>query len=557
MITGGDRASPADCRRCARAAPGARLLNAYGLTETTITSTLFDVGRASRREPAHRRGVGGRPPGPVPVGTAIRTPRSWSSIQDLNPLPRPANGGRGLHRRLRRGPGLPRAARPRRPSGSCPTVQRVPEPDVPHRRPRTLARGPDPRGHRAGGPAAEDARLPGRARRDRARPERPPGIGDAAVVAREVGPGDRQLVAYYTWRPAPLRLSRRCGRRPRRERGARRGHPVGELRDFLAARLPGFMVPAAVHRARPDAADTGGEARPAGAAHPAIAGTSVLHGRYTPAQAGMSHLWSRMLKTGRVGLDDDFFELGGNSLLAAEMLARRARHVRDRRELRPAADPEPAAGPDAARLRAGHCRTPARAGSPPTAGPAHRLRPGGRGAGLLAGRSGARCRDRTGERPRERWRPPIRVVTAHRGDRLPRHPPAAGTAGGAAARGCTAWSGPRRRARAGADRGSRAAIRARASWTWAAWCRWPATWPSRAWACRRGRFGELARTVDVIHHVGALVNFIYPYEELRAANVTGTRGTDPAGRRTGASPFTTCPLPPCWRASALPGVQAK
>jgi len=38
-----------------------------------------------------------------------------------------------------------------------------------------------------------------------------------------------------------------------------------------------------------------------------------------------------------------------------------------------------------------------------------------------------------------------------------------------------------------------------------------------------GRFAELARTVDVIHHAGALVNFIYPYTELRPVNVTGTQ----------------------------------
>jgi len=38
-----------------------------------------------------------------------------------------------------------------------------------------------------------------------------------------------------------------------------------------------------------------------------------------------------------------------------------------------------------------------------------------------------------------------------------------------------------------------------------------------------GTFSELARTIDVIHHAGAIVNFIYPYEDLRAANVTGTR----------------------------------
>ena len=52
------------------------------------------------------------------------------------------------------------------------------------------------------------------------------------------------------------------------------------------------------------------------------AGAAASAEAYTPLQAGMSHLWSRVLKTGRVGLDDDFFLLGGNSLLAAEMLAR-------------------------------------------------------------------------------------------------------------------------------------------------------------------------------------------------------------------------------------------
>jgi thioester reductase-like protein len=38
-----------------------------------------------------------------------------------------------------------------------------------------------------------------------------------------------------------------------------------------------------------------------------------------------------------------------------------------------------------------------------------------------------------------------------------------------------------------------------------------------------GEFRALADRIDVIYHVGAAVNFIYPYEELRAANVTGTR----------------------------------
>ena len=37
------------------------------------------------------------------------------------------------------------------------------------------------------------------------------------------------------------------------------------------------------------------------------------------------------------------------------------------------------------------------------------------------------------------------------------------------------------------------------------------------------QFRDLGRGTDVIYHAGALVNFIYPYQELRAANVAGTR----------------------------------
>ena len=36
-------------------------------------------------------------------------------------------------------------------------------------------------------------------------------------------------------------------------------------------------------------------------------------------------------------------------------------------------------------------------------------------------------------------------------------------------------------------------------------------------------FRDLARSADTIYHAGAQVNFIYPYHELRAANVAGTR----------------------------------
>src|ERR1700722_14706127 len=77
MITGGEMAEPADCQAALRAAPAARLLNAYGLTETTITSALFDVGAFSAAGPA----------AVVPVGRAIGHTRIMVLDEKLTPVP--------------------------------------------------------------------------------------------------------------------------------------------------------------------------------------------------------------------------------------------------------------------------------------------------------------------------------------------------------------------------------------------------------------------------------------------------------------------------------------
>ena len=51
-----------------------------------------------------------------------------------------------------------------------------------------------------------------------------------------------------------------------------------------------------------------------------------------------------------------------------------------------------------------------------------------------------------------------------------------------------------------------------------------------------GEFRELTRSIDIIYHAGAMVNFIYPYEKLRAANVTGTREVIRLAGAAGAIP---------------------
>ena len=155
MITGGEPADPEVCRTALRAAPWARLLNAYGLTETTITSALFDVGAGL---PADQSEVIS-----VPVGQADRPRADHGRGRGAEPGPR--RDGRGdLHWRPSGGPGLPRPPRPHRRAVRARPRRRTRQPDVPHRRPRPLAGGRQPRGRRADGPPAQGARVPGRAR---------------------------------------------------------------------------------------------------------------------------------------------------------------------------------------------------------------------------------------------------------------------------------------------------------------------------------------------------------------------------------------------------------
>ena len=223
----------------------------------------------------------------------------------------------------------------------------------------------------------------------------------------------------------------------------------------------------------------------------------------------------------RVGLDDDFFALGGNSLLAAEMLARARASFGIAAELGPAAHPLPAPRPHPAGFRGGHPGRPR--------GPAHRRRRRGT-------RSTSPPRPRLDSDPagrRARVRPPdwrgrgeilLTGATGFLGAHLLRELLAATTA--------RVWCLVR--ARDAGTRGGASRRRPRATelpgLPPAASCRCRATWPSRGSGLSPARFSELARTVDIIYHAGALVNFIYPYQELRAANVTGTRETDPAGR---------------------------
>ena len=135
-----------------------------------------------------------------------------------------------------------------------------------------------------------------------------PGVARAAVTVREDTPGDWRLAAYLI--PAP-------------GDGQDRGQDLGVLaeaaREYAAARLPEYMVPAAI---------TVLDALPHRAALPAPHATGIAGGRApaTLQEEILCAIFAGVLGLERVGPEDDFFALGGHSLVAIR-LASQVREV--------------------------------------------------------------------------------------------------------------------------------------------------------------------------------------------------------------------------------------
>jgi amino acid adenylation domain-containing protein len=274
--------------------PRTRLVNSYGLTEATIDSTYFDGS-----------GQVGSDAGLVPLGRAFVNTEILLLDSGLRLVPAgvPAElciGGPALARGYLHRPDV--------------TAERF----VPH----PFSSAPGARLYRTGdlarylpdGTLELMGRIDNQVKLRGFRIELPEiesvlrgyeAVREAAVVIREDEPGDRRLVAYVVVSEA--------------------GAPaVSDLRRFLRELLPDYMVPSAIvplaalpvspnGKIDRSALPPPGDARQLDEAY--VAPGTALERR-------LAELWCGILRLEQVGIHDNFFDLGGHSLLLIQLHAR-------------------------------------------------------------------------------------------------------------------------------------------------------------------------------------------------------------------------------------------
>jgi amino acid adenylation domain-containing protein/non-ribosomal peptide synthase protein (TIGR01720 family) len=294
VIIGGERVLPDRLVMWRRL--GVPLLHVYGLTETTVSSTFF------RLDPA----------GPVhdwpnlPIGTPL--PSADLRILDdrLQPVPMGGVGelyigGISLARGYLGRPGM--------------TAQRfIADPGT---------SGPGQRLYRTGDLVRlhPDGNLSFISRADtqikirgfRVEPmeiesalSQLPGVAESVVAPYEPAPGDRRLVAYVVPRP-----------------GAEVA--VTELRRLLERQLPAYLVPSAFVELEELPLNANGkvdwERLPLPGGARAEPGEEYVAPE-TPVQQKLANVVAGVVGVDRVGIHDNFFEIGGDSILAIQIVAR-------------------------------------------------------------------------------------------------------------------------------------------------------------------------------------------------------------------------------------------
>ncbi|QTI87532.1 non-ribosomal peptide synthetase [Streptomyces sp. AgN23] len=290
--TGGEAVPPGAVRRVLAACPELTVVDGYGPTETTTFAT---------RRPF---GAGEELPRSLPIGRPLDNTRTYVLDSALQPQPPGIPGelyiaGAGVARGYHGRPGA--------------TAERyVADPFGP----------PGSRMYRTGDVVAwtDDGELRFQGRADDQLKVRgfriEPGEIEAALARHEAvaqavvalaGVGDRTLLTGYA---VPVHGGEVPG--------------AGELRSFLGGLLPDYMVPSAFVTldALPLTRNGKVDRRRLPAPDPDAAGTAGYVAPRTDTERTLAQIWGTLLGRERVGAEDNFFHLGGDSILSIQVASR-------------------------------------------------------------------------------------------------------------------------------------------------------------------------------------------------------------------------------------------
>ncbi len=294
FIIGGENLLPEHVAFWLRHAPNTALVNEYGPTETVVGCCVYT------EDPARPSAA------VVPIGRPILNTQLYVLDEHLQPVPIGVAGelyiggvqvGRGYLNR----PEL--------------TAERFrPDPFRPGGR---LYRSGDLARYRADGNLECLGRLDFQVKIRGFRVE----LGEIEATLSQ-HPGVKQNVVWVWTEAGHKRLAAYI---VPAQSGAAPAGLAAELREFLRERLPEYMVPAAFvpMETLPLNANGKVERKALPAPDQAARGTAAAYvAPRNPAEAALAAVWAEVLNLERVGIQDNFFDLGGDSILSLQIIAR-------------------------------------------------------------------------------------------------------------------------------------------------------------------------------------------------------------------------------------------
>jgi amino acid adenylation domain-containing protein len=286
LLFGGEAADPQRVRKVADESGTGRLLHVYGPTENTTFTTWYEVSSVPKEAMT------------VPIGRPIANTRLYVLDSQMNPVPVGVQGelyigGDGLARGYLNRPEL--------------TAERFVDDPISKEPGLRLYRTGDLVRWRSDGNLEFLDRQDDQVKLRGFRIElgeiesvlrNHESVEEAVVLLRENAPGDKRIVAYVIPR-ANVSLS------------------FEDLRDYLRQGLPDYMLPSYFVQLESLPLTPNGKVDRK--ALPAPGGQRQLNETYmqpkTKLERSIANIWQDVLKIDRVGIHDNFFDLGGNSLL--------------------------------------------------------------------------------------------------------------------------------------------------------------------------------------------------------------------------------------------------